>query len=58
MCYALEELHKWDDHKLSGHADYCCMDKMSRIEPTSMAKEMNFHVERCNFRWLDLRGKD
>ena len=51
----LGEVHKLDGHRLGGYADYYCVDKMSKLEIMSIAKEMNLHVEGCSFWWLDLR---
>ena len=47
-------MQKWIDHKLGGYADHFCLDKMSRLELVSIAKEMKLDVEGCKYWWLDI----
>ena len=53
----LRDVHKWEDHRFGGHADYYYVDKLSKLEIISMSKEMNLYVEGYNFLWLDLTGE-
>lgn len=51
---SIGEKMKWAKNNLVGYVDYCCPDKMSKIELVNMAKELNLDVEGCHLRWLDI----
>ncbi|XP_039133195.1 protein diaphanous homolog 1-like [Dioscorea cayenensis subsp. rotundata] len=54
--YTDGDVHKWADRSLAGFADYCCADKISRLELVDMAKEMGLIVDGCRFWWLDINN--
>ena len=54
--YTIGDVHKWIDRKLAGYADYCCPDKMFRLELVSIAKELNLDAKGCKLWWLDIMG--
>ncbi|XP_039141161.1 uncharacterized protein LOC120278432 isoform X2 [Dioscorea cayenensis subsp. rotundata] len=56
MHYTIGDVCKMDGHRLAGYIDYCCADKISKLELISMSKELNLEVEGCSFWWLDLTG--
>lgn len=49
-------MHKWESRELAGYIDYCCIDKMSRLELLGMAKELDLQEEGCTFWWLRFNG--
>lgn len=55
--YTLGDVMKWSDRRFSGYVDYCCADKMSRLEIMAMAKELNLVVQGCTFWWLDVMSE-
>ena len=54
--HTIGDVHKWIDCKLAEYTDYCCPDRMSRLELVNIAKELNLDVEGYKFWWLDIFG--
>lgn len=46
------DIYKWVDYTMVGYVDYCCADKLSKLEIINMAKELNLQVEGSTFWWM------
>lgn len=56
LYYTSIEVQKYEGRTFAGFVDYCCPDKISRLEVINMAKELGMQVEGTTFWWLHLTG--
>ncbi|KAJ0963612.1 hypothetical protein J5N97_028734 [Dioscorea zingiberensis] len=53
LYYIVGDVSSFEGRVLAGYADYCCMDKISRLEIIGMAKELKLDVEGCSLWWMN-----